>query len=145
MQKLQIQLHYSEMTAPTRAHASDVGLDLTALRVEAKTERRFVFDTGVSVQPPEGFYVEVVPRSSIAKTDFIMANSVGIIDPDYRGKILVALRYLGEGDGARAAQELVGTRIAQLLLRRLEPCEVEVVQGLEETARGAGGFGSSGR
>jgi dUTP pyrophosphatase len=141
---LKIQTHFPGMALPSRAHAGDAGLDLTAMAVEMLRPAVFSFDTGVSVQPPAGFYCEVAPRSSIVKTDFVMANSLGIIDPGYRGRIRVVLRYLGAGDGEAAAQALVGTRIAQLLLRRRERVEVEPVASLDETPRGGGGFGSSG-
>lgn len=141
---LKIQRHYPGMPLPARAHASDAGLDLTAMAVEAARPGVWRVDTGISVQPPEGYYCEVVPRSSIFKTDFMQANSVGIIDPDYRGRILVMLRWLGPGDGAEQAQALVGGRIAQLLLRRREPVEVEPCDLLDGTARGGGGFGSTG-
>lgn len=142
--KLKIQRHYPGMVLPSRAHASDAGLDLTAMAVEAVRPGVFRVDTGVSVQPPPGYYCEVVPRSSIFKTDFVQANSVGIIDADYRGRIYVMLRHLGAGDGTAQAQALVGSRVAQLLVRRLEVLEVEASDALEETPRGAGGFGSSG-
>jgi dUTP pyrophosphatase len=142
--KLKIQRHYPGMTLPCRAHASDAGLDLTAMAVEAVRPGVYRVDTGVSVQPPSGYYCEVVPRSSIVKSDFVQANSVGIIDPDYRGRILVLLRYLGGGDGAAQAQALVGSRVAQLLVRKLEALEVEASDALDATPRGAGGFGSSG-
>ncbi len=142
--QLKLKCHYPEVTVPTRGHASDAGLDLTAYRVEQKTETVFLFDTGISVQPETGFYTEVVPRSSLMKTSFMLANSVGIIDPDYRGRILVPLRYLGAGDGLTEAQALLGQRIAQLLIRRLEPCTVEVVDELDDSVRGTGGFGSTG-
>ena len=133
------------MALPGRAHADDAGLDLTAMAVEPLRPRVFSFDTGISVQPSAGFYCEVVPRSSIVKTDFVLANSLGIIDPGYRGRVRVVLRYLGEGDGSAAAQALLGTRIAQLLVRRRETVQVEHVPSLGETPRGDGGFGSSGR
>ncbi len=82
----------------------------------------------------------------LVKTDFLLANSVGVIDPGYRGRIRVVLRYLGRAPdgGAAEARALLGTRMAQLLVRRLEPVQVEPVDGLDATARGSGGFGSSG-
>lgn len=141
---LQIRLHYPGMPTPQRAHPSDVGLDLTAMAVEPFSESLFFIDSGISVEPPAGYYVEVVARSSLSKTDFILANAVGIIDPDYRGAIRLALRYLGKADGAQAARELLGKRIAQLILRRREEVRVEFVAQLEDTSRGVGGFGSSG-
>ena len=144
MSTLRLQLHYPDMPVPQRANPKDVGLDLTAMAIEPHNERLVFIDTGISVEPPEGYYVEVVARSSLSKTDFILANSVGIIDPDYRGRIRLALRYLGEGSGVDAAAELIGRRVAQLILRCREEANVEVVSKLGETGRGAGGFGSSG-
>ncbi len=143
---LRIQRHYPGMPLPAPSHAGDAGLDLTAMAVEALRAGVFAFDTGVSVQVDDGFYCEVVPRSSIVKTDFLLANSVGVIDPGYRGRIRVVLRYLGRAPdgGAAEARALLGTRMAQLLVRRLEPVQVEPVDALDATARGSGGFGSSG-
>jgi dUTP diphosphatase len=145
--KLRVQRHYPDMPLPAKGHAGDAGFDLTAMAVEALRPRVFAFDTGISVQPEAGYYCEVVPRSSMVKTEFLQANSVGIIDPDYRGRIRVVLRYAGAAadGGVAEAQSLLGTRIAQLLVRRLEPVALEPAEALEETARGAGGFGSTGR
>jgi len=142
--KLKIQRHFPGMALPQRAHPNDAGLDLTAMAVEAVRPGVYRVDTGVSVQPPDGYYCEVVPRSSVSKTDFVMANSVGIIDPGYRGHILVMFRYLGAGDGAAEARAMLGNRVAQLLVRRLEPVDVESCDSLDASSRGGGGFGSSG-
>jgi dUTP diphosphatase len=144
---LRIQRHYPDMPLPARAHASDAGLDLTAMAVEAQRPGVFAFDTGISLQAEPGYYCEVVPRSSIVKSDFLQANSVGVIDPDYRGRIRVVLRYVGTAPdgGAAQAQALLGTRIAQLLVRRVEPVDVQEAETLDETPRGSGGFGSTGR
>lgn len=141
---LKIKCHIPGMASPTRGHSTDAGLDLTAYGFEEKRHSVFFFDTGISVELTPGYYLDVVPRSSIVKTDFIMANSVGIIDPDYRGKIFIPLRYLGNGNGTEAAEALVHKRIAQIIIRRLEPCTVEEVTELEGTQRGEGGFGSTG-
>lgn len=142
---LRVQRHYEGMPLPSRAHPADAGFDLTAMTVESLRERVFAFDTGISVQVANGFYCEVVPRSSIVKTDFMLANGVGVIDPDYRGRIRIVLRYMGTGDGTAEAQELVQQRIAQLLVRRLEPVRVEAADMLENTVRDQGGFGSTGK
>lgn len=146
MTTLKVLRHYPEMPLPSRAHPSDAGLDLTAMAVEPLRPGVYAVDTGVSVQAPPGFYCEVVPRSSIVKSDFVMANSVGVIDPEYRGRIRVVLRYVGRApdEGAADAQALAGSRVAQLILRRVEPVAVEPVDALDDTPRGAGGFGSSG-
>lgn len=144
---LKVKRHFEEMPLPGRGHPGDAGLDLTAMAVEMLRPRVFSFDTGISVEPPPGTYCEVVPRSSMVKTDFMLANSVGVIDADYRGRIRVVLRYLGEAaDGGRAeAEAMIGSRIAQMLVRRLEPVRVEAADTLADTGRGPGGFGSTGR
>jgi len=141
---LKVVCHYPEMPLPSRGHPGDAGLDLTAMAVTEVRPGVFSVDTGLSVQPPPGFYCEVVARSSIVHGDFILANAVGVIDPDYRGRVLILLRHLGAGSGVEQAQALKGKRVAQLLLRRLELAEVQVVAELDITARGAGGFGSTG-
>ena len=65
--KLKIQRHYPEMALPSRAHPTDAGLDLVAMAVEPVRASVFRIDTGVSVEPPPGYFCEVVPRSSIFK------------------------------------------------------------------------------
>jgi dUTP pyrophosphatase len=82
------------------------------------------------------------PRSSISKTPLMLANSVGIIDKDYRGSIKAALRHIGGGDAYTLEK---GTRIVQLTIPSLEPYEIAFVDSLDETARGEGGFGSTGK
>lgn len=144
MVTLDIELVSSNVKLPTRAHQTDAGIDLTAYGFIEKNSNVFLFSTGIKVSAPKNFYVEIVPRSSIIKTDFIMANSVGIIDPDYRGEIFVPYRYIGNGDALESARELVGNRIAQLIVREIIPTSINLVDTLNETVRGAGGFGSTG-
>lgn len=141
---LRIQRHYPEMPLPAKAHPGDAAFDLTAMAVTPLRPRVFSFDSGISVEVEPGYFCEVVPRSSIVKTDFMMANGIGVIDPDYRGRIGIVLRFFGEGGGEPEAAELVGRRIAQLLVRRVEPVTVEAAGDLAATARGSGGFGSTG-
>ena len=138
--------------APARAHVTDAGLDVWVISVERRGPRLFFYNTGVTLAPPEGHYVEVVPRSSIVWRGFILPNSVGVIDPGYRGPLLIPLLYVGDGDEGEAAREaegLVGQRVAQLLLRPLLLCAVEEVarDALPSPAdhREGGGFGSTGR
>lgn len=132
------------MPTPKRGHETDAGIDLTVMSIEQKKSDIFFFDTGISIQLSKGYYAEIVPRSSIVKTDFILANSIGIIDPDYRGRIFMPFRYIGNSNGFQAAEELLHKRIGQLIVRKLEKCEIEIVNSLEETERGMKGFGSTG-
>jgi dUTP diphosphatase len=144
MPRLKIKCHYPDMPKPIRANGSDSGLDLSLIKVIEKRDNIFFFDTGVSIEPPAGYYTELYPRSSIYKHDFIMTNSVGIIDTGYRGILYMPMRYLGNGDGLADAQKLVGTRIGQLILKRLEDFELDMVENLSDSERGENGFGSSG-
>jgi len=141
---LKIKFNYPDMQLPERAHDTDSGMDVTLMKVVEKRENIFFFDTGVSVEAPAGYYTELFPRSSIYKHDFIMVNSVGVIDAGYRGTLFMPMRYLGDGDGLQAAEELIGHRVGQLVLRRMESCAIEVVDELSSTERGGKGFGSSG-
>jgi dUTP pyrophosphatase len=126
---------------PMRAHPTDAGFDVTAIDV-LKTQGDVTFyGTGIRVCPPDGFYFDLVPRSSVSKTGYILANSVGIIDPGYTGEIIVALRKIDQG-----AKDLeLPMRIAQLIPRRVHS-EVEMTEcigDLQKTDRGTGGFGST--
>lgn len=128
---------------PTRAHDGDAGLDLYALQdgVLAPGERASV-PTGIAVEIPRGQAGLVLPRSGLAARHGIsVVNAPGLIDAGYRGEIRVLLLNT---DRERPFEITAGARIAQLVLIRVElptPLEVEV---LDETVRGAGGFGSSG-
>ena len=99
---------------------------MTVLSIEKASKAHqgthtFMVDFGVSIEPPKDYYFELIPRSSLAWTGFVMPNSVGVIDPDYRGSLKNAtLVYLGPSQQADTqAESLVGRRLAQLVLRPL--------------------------
>ena len=137
---------------PKKGRAEDVGYDLTVYSVKVASKgalglQTFMIDFGVKVEPPENYYFELVPRSSLAWSGFIMPNSVGIIDPDYRGTLKMPLIYLGSATEAEdKAKTLIGTRIAQLILRQKHTATFIQVseEELSLTVRGKQGFGSSG-
>lgn len=94
-----------------------------------------VFDTGIRVEPPAGYYCEIVPRSSMAKHGVMLMNSVGIIDPTYRGTLKVCIA----GPAPPCPFNL-----CQLILRPIPPnFVISKVETLTDTDRGAGGFGST--
>lgn len=151
---------------PTRAHASDVGYDIRALRTTLITGRgvehnlatregcfqlrsfhvscsKLKIDTGVHLTPPPGYYVEVVPNSRLAKTPFIMANSIGIIDPEYTGSIRVILNPTNLLTPDDLFPFLPGNVVAQLIIRRKHDADFNLVDTLAPTERGNGGFGST--
>ena len=146
---LQLKIHCQDgAIMPQYAYTDDVGLDVTVIRYQCKSKIYF-FDTGLCVEPPDGYYIELLPRSSIVWKGWIMPNSVGVIDPNYRGTLQIPLRWLGEGGQEQAdnqAKALLGERIAQIIIRpiiKVQPIQV-TQQELSTSDRGQGAFGSSG-
>ena len=134
---------------PTYATPGSVGADLRAnLSAEDRedglvlepTERKFV-PTGLRVAIPEGYEMQIRPRSGLAVTHGVtVANAPGTIDSDYRGPLGVILVNLGKS----AYHIGHGTRIAQAVISPVSRGEYQVVHGLSPTKRGAQGFGSTG-
>ncbi|MBA2506423.1 MAG: dUTP diphosphatase [Thermoleophilaceae bacterium] len=129
---------------PVRAHDGDAGYDLHAVEsVELAPGARAAVGTGVAVEVPAGCAGLVVPRSGLAaKHGISVVNAPGLIDSGYRGELRVLLLNT---DRAEAFTVELGDRIAQLVVVRVETPPLEEVASLEESARGAGGFGSTGR
>lgn len=129
---------------PTKAHKEDIGWDLTAKELVKDVYGDGLlqmWSTGVAVTPPEGYYYQVTPRSSLAKMGWTVGNSPGIIDPTYTGEVMVILAKIHP----KAPPIEAGTRVAQLVLCRAETCTFKEVLQLNQTVRGSGGFGSSGK
>lgn len=118
----------------------DVGFDLTIIDVAKVISNKItLYETGVALDIPIGFYVELIPRSSISKSGYMLANSVGVIDPPYIGTIKVPLIKV---DKSMPNLELP-IRIAQLILKPYVVSHSKQVYSITETTRGAGGFGST--
>jgi dUTP pyrophosphatase len=129
-------------TLPSKPRAGDVGYDLHADVPEELTLEfgaRLRVPTGISVAIPDGCYGRVAPRSGLAATYGIDVLA-GVIDPSYRGELLIILL----NTGGKEVTISPGMRIAQLIIERCETPEVVEVDELPETGRGAGGFGSTG-
>lgn len=134
-----------DATAPTRGSASAAGYDLHACMdapvVIAPGETAMV-GTGLSIAVPEGYFGAVFARSGLAsKQGLRPANCVGVCDSDYRGEYTVALH----NDSAVAREVQPGERIAQLVVIPYLALDFEEADALDDTARGAGGFGSTGK
>ncbi len=137
---------HSAAHPPVRAHATDAGYDLYALddpatfdpRPLCPHERR-VYSTGISVAIPPGYYGRVAPRSGLAVKEGLDVLA-GVIDSGYRGPVGVVL--LNTSDDAVWIKP--GAKIAQLIIERYHDAEFTEVESLDETARAAGGFGSTG-
>jgi dUTP pyrophosphatase len=131
-------------TLPTRAHEGDAGLDLYACEAaHIGPGERWSVGTGVGVQVPEGHAGLVLPRSGLAREHGIaLVNSPGLIDAGYRGELRVLLLNTDPAETFRVA---AGDRIAQLVLTPIVLADPAEVASLTDSARGDGGFGSSGR
>ena len=130
---------------PAYATALSAGMDLRAdleAPVILEPLERILVPTGLSIALPAGFEAQVRPRSGLAaKHGVTVLNTPGTIDADYRGEIKVILVNLSHTPFTIAP----GERIAQLVVARHERVEWEEAESLDETARGEGGFGSTGR
>ncbi len=133
-----------EAIAPTRAHAGDAGLDLYACEsAHLGPGERWGVGTGVAVEIPEGHAGLVLPRSGLAREHGItLVNSPGLIDAGYRGELRVLLMNT---DPAEIFRVEPGDRIAQLVITPIALAEPVETSALGDSARGEGGFGSSGR
>lgn len=128
---------------PSYAYAGDAGLDLRANEdvVLAPHERRLI-STGLAIAIPEGYAGFIQPRSGMAlKKGLSMANTPGLIDAHYRGELKVLAINLDHETPIVIER---GERIAQLVIQKVPVVTLQEVQELDETDRGAGGFGSSG-
>jgi dUTP pyrophosphatase len=140
--QIRIKKLHDDAILPSYAHGpeEDAGLDLRALeRTVLSPGVAQAVPTGIAIQLPPGHEAQVRPRSGLALKHSITVN-FGTIDPGYRGEIRVVMFNLGRADYAVEK----GDRIAQLIVSPYEAVQWEEGE-LGDTARGAGGFGSSGR
>ena len=143
MNTLPVRFTHPHAELPTRAHPTDAGLDLAASETThvVPGPNPTLVPTGVAVAIPEGHVGILAARSSLAtKKSMTLANGVGIIDSDYRGEIKIPIIPL---DGCHNLIQ-AGQKIAQLIILPIALPTVEVVSMLPESARGLGGFGSTG-
>jgi dUTP pyrophosphatase len=128
---------------PARAHPGDAGVDLhAAADVELEPGERAVVPTGISIALPDGYAAFVHPRSGLAARHGVtLVNAPGTIDAGYRGEIAVTLINT---DRRAAVRFRRGDRIAQLVIQRVEHPVFREVTTLPGSARGDGGFGSTG-
>lgn len=133
----------SELPVPSYAHPSDAGADLHAREgVVLEPGDRALIRTGIALAIPHGYVGLVHPRSGLAaKHGITVVNAPGTVDAGYRGEIMVTLLNT---DKTEAFTVNRGDRIAQLVIQKVEQAAFAQVDSLEESARGVGGFGSTG-
>lgn len=145
MEKISINIiNKSSNPLPAYATEGSAGLDIRAAiasPVILKPLERRLIDTGIYMAIPAGYEVQVRPRSGLAvKSGITCLNTPGTIDSDYRGEVKVLLINLSNEEQVISD----GDRIAQLVLAKVENAELRLVQQLNDTVRGAGGFGHTG-
>lgn len=142
MEQMKVKLVSEYAQLPTRGSEDAAGLDLYCpfhIKVPADSQKKIPL--GVAVEIPKGHMGLLVPRSSMSKTPLRCANSVGIIDADYRGELSIAYENVSCSD----YMIFRGDRIAQLIIVPIKLVDVVEVDELSETERGAGGYGSTGK
>lgn len=130
--------------APRKAHVSDAGWDLTAVSYEWDDDGCLVYHTGLAFAIPDGYCGLLFPRSSNAKKDLILSNSVGVLDCHYRGEVLFKFKPTNRVRRENVKCYYVGDRIGQMVIMPIYDFDFREAEELDETDRGAGGYGSSG-
>ena len=141
---LQPMAHFDGLDLPAYATDGAAGIDIqAALETETvlTSGQRMAVPTGLAMAIPQGFEIQVRPRSGLAlRHGLTIANAPGTIDSDYRGEVKIMLINLGQDDVTITR----GMRIAQLVVAPVSRALLQVVDSLEATDRGSGGFGSTG-
>jgi dUTP pyrophosphatase len=138
--------HALDLPLPGYATPLSAGMDVRAALIQQRVTilpgERQLIPTGLQVQIPEGYEIQVRPRSGLAiKYGITMLNSPGTIDADYRGEIMVIA--INHSDEPFVIEH--GERIAQLIVAAVVQANIIEAESLDETSRGEGGFGSTGR
>ncbi len=140
MSSFQVKLNYEDAQAPTRGSDEAAGYDLYSYESETVVPKQIkLIDTGISIRVPEGTYGRIAPRSSVSKRGILI--NAGVIDRDYRGPVKVMVHNISNNSYIIKKND----RIAQLILEKIKTPPVELVEELDDTIRGEGGFGSTGK
>lgn len=129
---------------PSKAHKTDAGFDLTATNITTELNECgqlvIVYHTDLALEIPEGYFAQLMPRSSIAKKSLRLTNSCGVIDSGYRGEVLG--KFIATTDVVPAVYK-VGDKFVQMLILPVPDVEFVESDNLSESDRGDGGYGSS--
>jgi dUTP pyrophosphatase len=140
--KVKIKKTHPDAIIPKYAKESDAGLDLVATTIKENTTFQITYGLGIALEIPEGFVGLVFPRSSIRNTELTLSNSVGVIDSGYRGELQATFN---KSNGLDSIAYNVGERVCQIMIIPHPTIEFEEVNELNNTERGEGGFGSTGK
>jgi dUTP pyrophosphatase len=132
----------AETKLPIKGSLFAAAYDVYVHSLEFPEEGVVVYHLGFSTDIPVGYRGVLVPRSNLSKTKWVMGNSIGIIDSDYRGEWMMKLRSLGSA--FEMPPYTIGERCAQIYFEKVLEVEFEEIDELSDTERGEGGFGSTG-
>jgi dUTP pyrophosphatase len=138
--KIQVQKLHPEAYLPEQASEGAAGFDLVAMSVDGlvmSDKYLYTYRTGLAVAIPEGYVGLLFPRSSVSKTGASLANCVGVLDPDYRGEVMLKFYHTDE------APYPARCRVGQLVVVPAPKVEFVEVSQLDTTVRDTGGFGST--
>jgi dUTP pyrophosphatase len=142
--KIKYLSNFDEEFTPSYATRQSAGMDLCAAisaDITLLPNERKLIPTGISIALPDAYEAQIRPRSGLAlKYGITVLNAPGTIDADYRGEVCVILANLGDKEFIVSR----GMRIAQMVISKITTAELEVVESLDITDRGEGGFGSTG-
>ncbi|MFV0189091.1 hypothetical protein OBK29_04045 [Empedobacter falsenii] len=173
--KVKIKKIHKDAVIPTYAKDGDAGMDLTATSKSYDEHGNVVYGTGLAFEIPKGYVGLLFPRSSNAKQDLLLSNSVGILDSGYRGEVMFKFKkqinneksvlntiiavqnmaeikddfkqlgLLNEDDIENFTEYQLGDRIGQIIILPYPQIEFEEVEELSDSERGKGGYGSTGK
>lgn len=138
--KVKIKKLATGVSTPKKAHSADAGFDLTATSKKLANGGYVEYGTSIAIQLPKNHVGLLFPRSSISKINMTMCNSVGVLDENYTGEVTFRFKPSSAGKGMYE----IGDRIGQIVIIPYPKIEFEVVDELNETERGTGGYGSTG-
>jgi dUTP pyrophosphatase len=140
--KVKIKKLDKSATIPSYAKSGDAGLDLTSISKSKEKNGMYTYGTGLAIEIPEGYVGLLFPRSSLSKYDLMLTNHVGVVDSGFRGEITFKFKQVGS---YIPREYEIGDRVGQLLIIPYPQIELEEVTDLNETERGSGGFGHTGK
>ena len=140
--KVNIKKLNENATLPFYAKESDAGMDLVAISIKENTTFQVTYGLGIALEIPDGFMGLIFPRSSTRNTELILSNSVGVVDAGYRGELQATFN---KSNGLDSLAYKVGDRVCQLIVIPHPIVEWNEVNELNNTERGTGGFGSTGK
>ena len=143
--KVKIKKLSPEAVIPTYAKDGDAGMDMVSTKIISDNLGPQTYGTDIAIEIPKGFVGLIFPRSSIRKTNLQLSNSVGVVDSGYRGEIQATFNKIQGIDNVERDSYKVGDRICQIMIIPHPDIQFEEVEELNNTERGEGGFGSTGK